>query len=588
MNGTHPPEPEAVKSAGQCDWDEVLTREGDCVSQGEAEINRVILQQLKDDNAPQSEVLTSILDQHLERAADADLWVLCTVSIAGQLGLVRDVVTSQRQEMVHSCIERAQPRRVRLDKERAETFLRDNWGGWDVCPQTRTDDYNPSVLVELAKLCRLGVKKEDAKVRLKEQINKRRVSKTPRVPKGPKLQKADVIHTIALITDELQKPKPQQQPHQSTCKKRRRKEDPADCGPAAKRPALKVVISTKASANTVPASLLHVDLSKLPKATVNADQADIEPEIEVGRGGAKNLSDFGGSSPSPSASFASGCSPEDRHSTAPSSLPITPPHPCKPNIRSPDPRSASPSAESWSSEISSEHPPSQGIFRDPIALDQTYLEIDELSFDLPPIRDNRSRWGLSPIDEEDSLDITEPTCRDHLSEETSMPRGPPPVSTQSLQELKDGRRINASVVNAVLEKMFPTPDVFLVDSSELAKFDPSSRWNAQRVNGKDLAHLSAPSGSRRRRALSAMRLIIPFHHPNKEHWSLFIASRTKETYSIEHYDSVPRKGRDHYRDADQTVLSYIRWLLAETQPGNEIISKVRRMIQKPKSPTPFS
>ena len=181
-----------------------------------------------------------------------------------------------------------------------------------------------------------------------------------------------------------------------------------------------------------------------------------------------------------------------------------------------------------------------------------------------------------PNNKKPTLQITKPPELDgQILEEASVPRGHSHVSDQALQELKDGQRINASVVNAVLGKIFSMPDTFLVDSNELAKFDSTSRWNANRVNGTDSAHLLAPRANRRLRALSALRLIMPFHHHKKEHWSLFVASRKEEAYEIEHYDSLRREGRDLCLDDDQTVMGYLRWLVADAGEKIEMISKVR-------------
>ena len=137
------PKPGPAPSPTPYDWDKALASEA--VSQDEVDINRVIIERLQHETAPQQEILTSILDTHLDLAANADLWVLCTVSIAHQLGLVQDVVTSQRLEVVQGCIERAVPKRLPLNQERAESFLKANWGGWDVCRIAM--DYSPTLIV---------------------------------------------------------------------------------------------------------------------------------------------------------------------------------------------------------------------------------------------------------------------------------------------------------------------------------------------------------------------------------------------------------------------------------------------------------
>ena len=572
----------AATSSTPYDWNKALASEADCVSQDEVDINRVIIERLQHETAPQQEVLGSILDTHLELAANADLWVLCTVSIAHRLGLVQHVVTPQRQEQVQGCIERAMPKRLRLNKERAEVFLKANWGGWDVCRQPM--HYSPTIIVELAKLCRLGVGKEKATTLLQEQICKRRIGKIPGLPKDPKLQKADVINAIAQIAKELQGQPASHLSSPSKSRKRRRVEDYAYGGPKGKRPALKVVIPSNTSAKNLPHS------------------ADAEPEVEKGRGQQGNLSEVEGSSSCSLGGLAGSCSPQDPRSTAPSSLPATPSPRCKLHTMSPQSpaRSTSlvvtPSKDTFEYSFTHDQPPAESYNHPPDLL-RNGPTSPQWHLSPPTNEENTLRNGqqspqlpLAPLtNKEHKPQNTEPPGPDeHISEQASVLRGPSHVSAQALQELKDGQRINASVVNAVLEKIVSMPDTFLVDSNELAKFDSTSRWNTQRVNGADSAHLLPPRENRRLRALSALRLIMPFHHPNKEHWSLFVASRKEEAYAIEHYDSLRREGRDLSPNDDQTVMGYLRWLVTDAGEQIEMISKVRAPFRSQRVMNPFT
>ena len=551
-----PSEPGPTASSTPYNWSNVLASEGDRVSQEEVEINRVILRQLKDNVAPQQEVLASILDDHLERVAHADVWVLCTVSIAQQLGVVDDVVTSHRQEMVHGCIERALPKRLRLNKERAETFLKDNWGGWDVCRLPM--EYTPAIVVELAKLCRLGVTKENAKTLLQEQIHKRRISKTFGLHKGPTLRKIDITNAIAQMTVELQDLGSRRQSDGSSkSKKRKRVEDCAYSGRRGKRPGLQVDTSSNTS-NTSVKNIL--------------DTAEAESEVEVGRGGTDNLSDIQGP-----ASYSS-YSPEDRHSTAPSSFPVTPSprsksYPFSPQFKL---RSISSLAKSSLGDAFSGDQSSNDVFEDSFAPDRPPVKNDDSDLDL--CRNGQSHHlNLSPPTSKEYIqqDTVYPELDEQIPKQASTSRQLSPVSTQALQDLKDGQRINASVVNAVLKKIISIPGTLLIDSSELAKFDSTSQWNAHSVNSTDPVELSAPRDNRRGKALSASRLIMPFHHPHKEHWSLFVASRREEAYAIEHYDSLRHEGQGAFPDANQTVMRYLCWLVAGREKGVQIISKVR-------------
>lgn len=579
---TETPSLGAATSSTPYDWNKALASEADCVSQDEVDINRVIIERLQHETAPQQEVLGSILDTHLDLAANADLWVLRTVSIAHQLGIVQHVVTPQRQEKVQGCIERAMPKRLRLNKERAEVFLKANWGGWDVCRQPM--HYSPTIIVELAKLCRLGVGKEKATTLLQEQIFKRRISKTPGLPKDPKLRKADVINAIAQIAKELQGQPASHLDSPSKSRKRGRVEDYAYSGPKGKRPALKVVISSNTSVKNLPHS------------------ADAEPEVEKGRGQKGNLSEVEGSSSYSLGGLAGSCSPQDPHSTAPSSLPVTPSPRCKLHTMSPQSpaRSTSlvvkPSKDTFKYSFMPDQPPVES-YHHPSDLLRNGPISSQWHLSPPTNEENMLRSGQQslqlplapPINKEHTPQNTEPPGPDkQISEQASVSPGPSHVSAQALQELRDGQRINASVVNAVLEKIVSMPDTFLVDSNELAKFDSTSRWNAQRVNGTDSAHLLPPRENRRLRALSALRLIMPFHHPNKEHWSLFVASRKEEAYTIEHYDSLRRKGRDHSPNDVQTVMGYLRWLVIDAGKQIEMISKVRAPSRSQRVMNPFT
>ena len=539
------PDRRATRTFSRYDWGKVLASGDDCASEKEVDINRAILQRLKDCRAPQHEVLASLLDSHLEQIADADLWVLCTVSIAHQLGLIERIVTPQKQAIVRSCIDRTQPKRPRLNNKRAEALLKAKWGGWDGL--TRQNKLNePRVVVELAKLCRLGVEKEEAETLLQNQIDQRRTGKKS-VPnkESPTLRQADVAKAIEQFTAQLRSAK---------AKKRKRVEDSAYSGPRGKRPALQAVTPSRYP-------LEH-----------SSNSADPEPEVEGGRGRTANLSDI----EDPSSFFLDGLdssiSSERRHSTAPSSPPVMPSSPCKPCGESPKDQL------------------SNNTLEHSFTPKRLSVENDDDDFDL--CRNEPKSHGLHlppPISKENMLHDTEhPEPNGEVSPQARISEQPSNVNSQALQELKDGQKINASVVNAVLGKIVSTPDTLLVDSNELAKFDYTSQWNAHCAQGTDLVESPAPE-HRRSRAVSASRLIMPFHQTCKEHWSLFVASRREEAYVIEHYDSLQNKGQGNPLDADQAIVRrYFDWLVSGTVQLLQVISKVRAPSRRRKVVNPFS
>lgn len=638
------------------DWDKILATEDQYIYNNQASINHQILTQLEHPKASKAKILASLLDTNLEHIKHADLFVLCTISIASQLGLANEIVTPQRQEWVQSCIQRARSNRLHLTATRAKDFFKDSdWGDWDVCAQTAVTDYKPSIIVELAKLCRLGISKEDAKLRLKTQIDKRRIGKTPHVQKGPKLQKIDVTNTIIQIKCEIQS-EPQHPSKLSMSRKRKRAEELvcAGVGPICEELGIKVKPSPSVNHTVVPKSPTDMNLARPLSDTPLPDHDDTESDIEMGRDRKKSLNNFSSLSPLSDGlgSFKGSCSSARRHSTASSSPPPFSPAFSKSRTR---PlhlplHSRAASEEQSLMEAPQEHHQSPAvIFNKPdndCAKEESFMErlpeyqnpaivyenfdkdcAEEISSmemipehqspaifpvnfdkdcdehvspnfnsspdaspnlnsspdaspnlnsspDATPIRIEPIRTLLSPIEEENSLSLTEfIESNGAVGKEACMPHRSLSVNAQALRDLQNGEKLCASVINAVLCKLVPTADSFLVDSNELAKFDPLSHWNAQQQNNINHLRFLPPRETRRSRARLAVKFIIPFHHLN-EHWSLYVVTRKETSYFIEHYDSLKRNGPNAHHGSDKIVLNYLHWLIPEFSMRTDVESKV--------------
>ena len=245
---------------------------------------------------------------------------------------------------------------MRLNRERAEVFLIDSWGGWDVCLYTA--NYNDAIIVKLVKLYRMGVTKQDDKMKLKEQIVKRRVDKTSRLPKDSKLQKADVRNTIAQIIDQLQKPTDQKHLNTFISNKRKRSNDFAYSELKGMRRGLKVVITLKVFINNTPTPKLSIknDILKQSVDDLIAEKDASINDIEVSRPRITNLSDFDGSLTLSPGSLAGSFSSTNPYSIAPSLSPIVSLSQVKTFLRASDPSSYSrfSSAELFLSDVLSQ------------------------------------------------------------------------------------------------------------------------------------------------------------------------------------------------------------------------------------------
>ncbi len=151
-------------------WRTLLADEDEFIYDGQAEINRQIAQRLQNEQASRSkgEVLATLLEEQMQSLARSELFVLCTMSIATKLNLEIQVLKNVKENDVRSCVAKAQFRRLVL-LGHAERLLDKHWPGWGDIGENGNPNrqYSQIIVEELAKLCKLGISKEDAKVRLK-------------------------------------------------------------------------------------------------------------------------------------------------------------------------------------------------------------------------------------------------------------------------------------------------------------------------------------------------------------------------------------------------------------------------------------
>ena len=119
---------------------------------------------------------------------------------------------------------------------------------------------------------------------------------------------------------------------------------------------------------------------------------------------------------------------------------------------------------------------------------------------------------------------------------------------QALSTLGDSEMLTGSFVDDVLQHCVVNhPEVYLVDSCELAKWDMASYWNKPPQDCPAARpEPSEPKSARRLKAQAARKFIIPFHHPNQEHWTLWVALPEENfgAWIFELYDSLPRKSSE--------------------------------------------
>ena len=537
------------------DWTTLLGEEDKYLYDGQAEITQEIDSRLDNATSLDSKVdtLIALLHQQTKDVARADLTVLCTLVYATQLGVRERVLTTVREETVQACVIRAQSKRLKLTNN-AASFLKQRWGAWnDVCLITK--DFSESIVQELARLCKLGISKNDAKDRLRRHIYNRRVGKTPGVTKSPKLQRMDVTAAIAEVKFERLRDVGSTQPskkrelsrkdtayHPSGKKAKTEPEHPL--GGFASNTANDTSKSQQLDPVSNPGHANDTSNSQQPDPVSNPRHSnderpinddEVEPEVEVGRGAVRNLSERF-DSPQSHSTFDSTfdqdgrSTPLDCYDTAPTSPPPASP--------------------------------------------RTNMEIIPDS----PAQVTKAWKGAEPYPEQAVISLSD------SYEEAPSPRSSTTsnISEEMLQDVKDvKKRLGTEVLMSALSQYFSSCiDVWLVDSNDLAKWDKASHWNNDAQKPSAVRPRSKLTTSRQMRIQSARTFILPFHHPSCLHWSLFVASRDESPgcWILDHYDSLPQIGPDpceRSRKAEKIVRSYLGWLLPESVESTRYMRKVR-------------
>ena len=270
------------------DWTTLLGEEDKYLYVGQAEVTQEIDSRLRNATSLESKVniLIELLHQQTKDVARADLFVLCTLVCATQLGVREQVLATVGEETVKASVIRAQAKRMKLVNN-AATFLEQRWGDWhDVCPFTR--EFSESIIQELARLCKLGISKSDAKDRLRLHVYNRRIGKTPGVAKTPKLRKMDVTAAIAEVKFEhvrnLQNPQPS--------KKRELSMKDTAYHPSGKKAKTEMEHPPRGCANdNLNNPEMEHSLEGFASNAANNTLNEVEPEVEVGRGAVRNLSE---------------------------------------------------------------------------------------------------------------------------------------------------------------------------------------------------------------------------------------------------------------------------------------------------------
>ena len=533
-------------------WRRLLADEDEFIYEGQAEVNRQIASRLQNEQASRSkgEVLATLLEEQMQSLARSELFVLCTMSIATKLNLEIQVLNNVKEDDVRSCVAQAQSRRLILSGH-AESFLNKHWPGWGDIGENGNPNrqYSQIIVEELAKLCKLGISKEDAKVRLKAQTYKRRTSKLRGVSHTPALQRIDIKNVIADITGV---PFIQGAVLKSQGKKAKGKKDTTYHTPCNQLQADSPPQSAKPDPDQLPA---------VP-STNGEDASPNMPELDQ-PSDAESTDSFDAAPATPRSRQQTGTPNRER------SISVVPAN-----------------ANDTANEIEtgrSEWRHLSGEFESP---PQSYGICSSAGASPTPTRHSSPVTAYGEV-QPASLQNLKRRAPDSPVLSKRRRASEPQSQEQALSALGNSEKLTGSFVNDVLQHyVVDRPEVYLVDSSELAKWDTASSWN------KPVQHCSAagpetsePKSNRRLKAQSACKFIIPFHHPIQEHWTLLVALHDENSgaWVFEHYDSLPQKSSDHSAELahmENIVRQYLGWLLQAPIVTVTVKVKVRHMHQK--------
>ena len=478
----------------------------------------------------------------MQSLARSELFVLCIISIASKLNLEIQVLKIVMENDVRSCVAKAQSRRLVLS-DHAERFLDRHWPGWGSIGESGNPNrqYSQIIVEELAKLCTLGISKEDAEVRLNAQTYKRRTAKLPGVPNTSVLCLRDIRAVIADITG-------------------------------------------------VPLTTYAAPKSKVKKAKGKKDTTYHRPSHYPKTDGPPQLQRLD----------------SDQHPAVPSTN-DNEAFPRMPDLNEPSDAASTDSYDAdpvapGSRQQASTSAPHQSIGLSPAFADDTATKIEVGGSEWIYLSDSQS-YGIG------SGAIASPSPKGHSSPVTgykaiqskshrSLKRraldspvlnkrrraDKPQIHEQAWSTLCDNKRLTGSFVNDILQHyIVDRPDVYLVDSSELAKWDISSYWHKY---GYEIRPEDPPRSARWLKAQAARKFMLPFHHPLLEHWTLWVALYDKDSgaWIFEHYDSLPQKLSSDYSnefiEMQDILQHYLGWLLQAPIVTVTAKERVCRIIRK--------
>ena len=521
------------------------------------EINRQIDQRLHNEQASRSkgEFLDTILEEQMQSLARSEIFVLCIMSIASKLNIEIHVLKIVMQNDVRSCVAKAQSRRLVLS-DHAERFLDRHWPGWGDIGESGNPNrqYSQLIVEELAKLCKLGISKEDAEVRLNAQTYKRRTAKLPGVPNTSVLCLRDIRAVIADITSV---PLTQGAAPKSKVKKAKGKKDTTYHRPS------------------------HYPKTDGPPQlqTLDSDQHPAIPSTN-GNEAYPRMPDFD--------------EPCDRVSTnSYDADPVTPGS--RQQTGTPAPHESIELAPAFADDAATEIEVGGSEWGDRSgdfdSFSQSY-GIGSSAMASPSPKGHSSPVTGYKVIQSKSFRSLKRRALDSPVLNKRRRADEPQIHKQTWSTLCDNERLTGSFVDDILQHyVVDRPEIYLVDLSEWAKWDITSYWNTHWViNVEDFQGTlpDFPKSARRLRAQAARKFILPFHHPHLEHWTLWVALHDKDSgaWIFEHYDSLPRNSSSDYSDEfinmENTLRQYLGWLLQEPIVTITAKEKVYRMLQKPR------
>lgn len=159
-----------------------------------------------------------------------------------------------------------------------------------------------------------------------------------------------------------------------------------------------------------------------------------------------------------------------------------------------------------------------------------------------------------------------------MHDEPLTPTQSPQKYEQYLHDLHNGCMVSDWVVSSILGLEDVPRHIYIADSLDVAKFDPTSRWCKAR-RGRETPLPTQIDRRQLSRIEQARIFLIPFHPAARNHWTLFTAARD-EIWIIRHHDSLQQAGVPKSQSSAFDIFTkYLAWLL---QDGSLVGQGVRK------------